>query len=425
MTEPGTTTRAGVEADTTTPGRAADTGPVAASPPQPLAGLRVVEFTHMVMGPTCGMVLADLGAEVIKIEPIDGDRTRRLLGAGSGFFHMFNRNKKSISIDLHKPAGAEVARRLAASADVVAENFKPGTMQKYGLDYASLSAVNPRLIYASHKGFLPGPYDHRTALDEVVQMMGGLAYMTGRPGDPLRAGTSVNDIMGGLFGAIGVLGALIQRGITGKGMEVQSALFENNVFLMGQHMLQYAMTGKHPSPMPARDNPWAVYDVFTVRDGQQIFLAAVSDAQWITFCDVLGFDDLKADAALATNNQRVSLRPTLLQTLRQRLAHRTADELAGLFERAGLPFAPIRRPEDLFDDPHLVATGGLAEVRLPDGDKAGETVRTTLFPITMQGQRLGVRLHPPRMGEHTRELLLAIGHEADQIDSLIAQDVVA
>ena len=251
--------------------------------PQPLNGLRVVEFTHMVMGPTCGMVLADMGAEVIKVEPIDGDRTRFLLGAGAGFFPMFNRNKKSIAIDLRNKDGAQTARELAASADVVLENFKPGTMHKYGLDYATLSKTNPRLIYVGHKGFLPGPYEHRTALDEVVQMMGGLAYMTGRPGDPLRAGTSVNDIMGGMFGAIGTLGALIQRGITGKGMEVQSALFENNVFLMGQHMLQYAITGKHPAPMPARVSPWAIYDVFTVKDGEQIFLAAVSDAQWATF----------------------------------------------------------------------------------------------------------------------------------------------
>ena len=393
--------------------------------PQPLRGLRVVEFTHMVMGPTCGMVLADMGAEVIKIEPIDGDRTRRLLGAGSGFFPMFNRNKKSIAIDLHHAEGVEVARRLAAGADVVAENFKPGTMSKYGLDYAALSEVNPRLIYVSHKGFLPGPYDHRTALDEVVQMMGGLAYMTGRPGDPLRAGTSVNDIMGGMFGAIGALGALIQRGITGKGMEVQSALYENNVFLMGQHMLQFAMTGRHPSPMPARDNPWAIYDVFTVRDGEQIFLAAVSDAQWLTFCDALGFDDLKTDPELATNNLRVVQRPRLLQTLRERLADRSADELAALFERVGLPFAPIRRPEDLLDDPHLLATGGLAEVRLPDGDKAGQTVRTTLFPITLQGRRMGVRLHPPKMGEHTRELLLELGYEAGRIDELVARSAIA
>ncbi len=398
---------------------------VAPAAPQPLSGLRVVEFTHMVMGPTCGMILADLGAEVIKIEPIDGDRTRTLLGAGAGFFPMFNRNKKSIAIDLRHPAGAGAARRLAASADVVAENFKPGTMAKYGLDYAALSAANPRLIYVAHKGFLPGPYDHRTALDEVVQMMGGLAYMTGRPGDPLRAGTSVNDIMGGMFGAIGALGALIQRGITGRGMEVQSALFENNVFLMGQHMLQFAMTGRHPAPMPARDNPWAIYDVFTVRGGEQIFLCAVSDAQWLVFCDALGFADLKADPSLATNNQRVQVRPALLATLRERLAGRGADELAALFEAAGLPFAPIRKPEDLYADPHLAATGGLADVRLPDGDKAGQTVKAPLFPLALDGERLGVRLDPPTLGAHTRELLGTVGYAAPEIDALFAQAAVA
>src|SRR6266550_5144060 len=298
----------------------------------PLGGVRVVEFSHMVMGPTCGMILGDLGAEVIKVEPIAGDNTLRLIGTGAGFFRMFNRNKKSIAVDLADPKGLEAVERLIASADVLIENFKPGTMAKYGLDYAALARDDPRLIYVSNKGFLPGPYDHRTALDEVVQMMGGLAYMTGRPGDPLRAGTSVNDIMGGLFGAIGALGALIQRGVTGKGMEIQAALYENNVFLMGQHMLQYARTGKAPAPMPARDNPWAVYDVFTVKNGEQIFLAAVSDSQWMTFCDALGFSDLRADMTLSTNNQRVERRPALLETIRKRLAVRTAAELAALFE---------------------------------------------------------------------------------------------
>jgi crotonobetainyl-CoA:carnitine CoA-transferase CaiB-like acyl-CoA transferase len=389
-----------------------------ASVPQPLQGLRVVEFTHMVMGPTCGMVLADMGAEVIKVEPVGGENTRRLVGAGAGFFPMFNRNKKSIELDLHHDAGAEAARKLAASADVVIENFKPGTMAKYGLDYASLEQVNPRLIYVSHKGFLPGPYEHRTALDEVVQMMGGLAYMTGRPGDPLRAGSSVNDIMGGLFGAIGTLGALIQRGITGRGMEVQSALFENNVFLMGQHMLQYAVTGRHPAPMPARESPWAIYDVFTVKDGEQIFLAAVSDAQWLAFCDALELSDLKADAALAKNNQRVAARPTLMPLLRERLATRPAAELADRMERAGLPFAPIRKPEDLFDDPHLLETGGLADVVLSDGERAGTTVKTTLLPITLAGERLGVRLDPPRRGADADALLHSIGYDAAGIAAL-------
>ena len=398
---------------------------ISADPALPLTGLRVVEFTHMVMGPTCGMVLADLGAEVIKVEPIEGDRTRHLLGAGAGFFPMFNRNKKSIAIDLHQPEGAALARRLAGTADVVAENFKPGTMVKYGLDYASLSQADPRLIYVSHKGFLPGPYDHRTALDEVVQMMGGLAYMTGRPDDPLRAGSSVNDIMGGMFGAIGAMGALIQRGITGRGQEVQTALYENNVFLVGQHMLQYAITGRAAAPMPDRISAWGIYDIFTVKDGEQIFLAAVSDAQWLTFCDALGLADLRDLPQYATNNLRVQGRGTLMPVLRERLIAWRAAELAALFERVGLPFAPIRKPEELYDDEHLLATGGLADITLPDGERAGQSVGTALFPFTMGGQRLGVRLQPPTRGQHTMALLAALGYNEAQVADFVARRVVA
>jgi crotonobetainyl-CoA:carnitine CoA-transferase CaiB-like acyl-CoA transferase len=390
----------------------------------PLAGVRVLEFTHMVMGPTCGMVLADLGADVIKIEPIDGDRTRHLLGAGAGFFPMFNRNKKSIALDLRRPEAVKVAQELALQADVLIENFRPGVMKKYGLDYDTLSQNNTRIIYVSHKGFLPGPYEHRTALDEVVQMMGGLAYMTGRPGDPLRAGTSVNDIMGGMFGAIGVLGALIKRGISGKGMQVQSALFENNVFLVGQHMLQYMLTGVAAAPMPERISAWALYDVFTVKDGEQIFLAAVSDNQWITFCDAMGFADLKQRPELASNNQRVELRKTLIPELRERLCDYSAAQLAEIFERHGLPYAPIARPEDLFDDPHLQQTGGLADIRVPDGRLAGQRTQVPLLPITLQGQRLGVRCSPPLLGEHTDDLLDALGYTPDQIQTLREQGVL-
>ncbi len=386
----------------------------------PLAGIRVVEFTHMVMGPTCGLVLGDLGAEVIKVETVghgrEGDATRRLLGSGAGFFPMFNRNKKSLALDLLTPEGKEAALRLIATADVVSENFKSGTMEKLGLDYASLKALNPRLIYVSHKGFLPGPYEHRTALDEVVQMMGGLAYMTGRPGDPLRAGTSVNDIMGGLFGAIGAMAALRERERTGLGQEVQSALFENNVFLVAQHMMQFAVTGKPAAPMPARISAWAIYDVFEVAGGEQIFLAVVSDTQWALFCDAFGFADLKTDERLRSNNDRVRARDWMMPLLRERLATRTAAELAAVFEHHGLPFAPIARPQDLFDDPHLQATGTLAPLTLPDG----RDTSTVLLPVTLNGQRPPLRLNPPRLGEHNAELLAGLGYDAAAIAALSA-----
>lgn len=392
---------------------------------QPLRGLKVVEFTHMVMGPMCGMVLADLGAEVIKVEPLAGDRTRHLLGVGAGFFPLFNRNKRSVRLDLHHPDGAELARSLALRADVVVENFKPGALAAYGLDAPSLRARNPRLIYVSHKGFLPGPYAQRTALDEVVQMMGGLAYMTGRPGDPLRAGSSVNDIMGGVFGALGVLAALIERGISGQGQEVQSALFENNVLLVGQHILQRAMTGQSAAPMPTRISPWGVYDVFTGCDGAQVFLSAVSDAQWATFCRAFGLADLLADPAYASNNDRVRARGVLIPLLRERLGRHTAAELSATMEAHSLPYAPIRHPDELLADPHLAATGGLAEFTLTDGPHAGEQARTPLLPITLGGQRLGASAQPPHSGAHTDAVLAELGLSADRIAALRAAHAVA
>ena len=395
------------------------------TPPKslPYDGIRVVEFTHMVMGPTCGMLLADLGAEVIKIEPLAGDNTRRLIGSGSGFFPMFNRNKKSIALDLQKPEGRELALKLIATADIVSENFKPGTMKKLGLDHATLSRLNKRLIYVSHKGFLPGPYDHRTALDEVVQMMGGLAYMTGRAGDPLRAGTSVNDIMGGMFGAIGAMAALAAREKTGEGQEVQAALFENNVFLVAQHMMQFAVTGQPAAPMPSRISAWGIYDVFTVKGGAQVFLAVVSDTQWAVFCEAFGLAELRADPRLATNNDRVRAREWLMPLLRSHLADHDPAELSAVFEANGLPFAPITRPQDLFDDPHLTATGGLAPITLSDGPRAGTTAPTVLMPLTLGGERPGIRMSPPRLGEHTRDLLAELGYGDEAIAAFQAQDI--
>jgi crotonobetainyl-CoA:carnitine CoA-transferase CaiB-like acyl-CoA transferase len=366
----------------------------------PLDGVRVIEFTHMVMGPTCGMILADLGAEVIKIEPPGGDKTRKLPGLGIGFFRSFNRNKKSVVLDINTPEGHAAAVELIGQCDVMLENFRPGLMTKLGLDYDTLSKIYPRLIYVSHKGFLPGPYEKRLALDEVVQMMGGLSYMTGPVGRPLRAGTSVNDIMGGMFGAIGVLAAMRERDTTGRGQEVQSALFENCVFLSGQHMQQYAMTHEPPPPMPSRVSAWSVYDVFTLAEGEQLFIGAVSDKQFVTLCEVLECPELAAEPQFVNNAVRVAVRPELLLRLGEILKHHRANELSPRLEAAGIPYAPIVRPDQLLDDPHLKASGGLVPMETEDG-----STEVVLLPLLMGGRRPGVRQALARVGEHTQEIL--------------------
>ena len=388
--------------------------------PLPLAGITLVEFSHMVMGPTCGMILGDLGAEVIKVEPLAGDNTRRLIGSGAGFFRMFNRNKQSIALDLATPKGREIAERLVATADVVSENFKPGLMAKHGLDYPTLSEKYPRLVYVSHKGFLPGPYEHRTALDEVVQMMAGLAYMTGPPGQPLRAGSSVNDIMGGMFGAIGVLAALRERDTTGRGQQVQSGLFENCVLLAGQHMQQFAVTGTPAPPMPGRNTrAWGIYDIFNAQDGQ-IFLAVVTDTQWPIFCNAFGLGELATDTRLDSNKKRVLARDWMIPELQRRLSAFPVAELQRRFEANGLPVAPIVRPEQLFDDPHLIQSGGLAPL-LTD---TGEETQVPTLPITLGGRRLGPRRGLPKVGADTREVLTRLGYGEADIEALAAGNVV-
>ncbi|WP_047605216.1 CaiB/BaiF CoA transferase family protein [Pseudomonas putida] len=386
----------------------------------PLDGIRVVEISHMVMGPTCGMILGDLGAEVIKIEPVRGDGTRRLLGAGAGFFRTFNRNKQCIAVDVETPEGREAVLQLIDTADVFIENFKPGRMQKLGLGYDALCQRNPGLIYASHKGFLSGPYDNRLALDEVVQMMAGLAYMTGPVGRPLRAGSSVNDIMGGMFGAIGVLAALNERHSTGRGREVQSALYENCVLLAAQHMQQYVVTGEAAAPMPNRISAWAIYDVFTFAGGEQMFVAATGEGQWHALCRVLGQTALLDDPTLGSNNDRVLQRPRLLAHLAEVFAPLDAGQLAVQLEANGIPFAPIRRPEELFEDPHLLQSGGMAELQLEDGSHTP----MPLLPLSLDGQRLQPRRAIARIGEHTRQVMRELGYSDAHIAQLCTAGVL-
>ncbi len=371
--------------------------------PQPLAGIKVVEFTHMVMGPAAGAILASLGAEVIRIEPAEGDKTRTLLGSGSGYFPMYNRHKKSVSLNLKSPEGLAAAKALAAEADVLIENFRPNALEKLGLGYDALSETNPRLIYCSAKGFLSGPYEQRTALDEVAQMMGGLAYMTGPPGKPLRAGSSVIDVTGGMFGVIGIMAALEERHRTGKGQLVQTSLFETTVYLVGQHMAQLAVTGKAASPMPARISAWAIYDVFETKD-DPVFIGVVTDALWEKFCKLFGLDALWADEALRKNNDRVLQRDRILPQIRELISGFTRDEVIARIEGSGLPFAPIGRPEDMFDDPHLAATGALEAVTLTDGTQT----RLPTLPIAFNGALVARESTLPQPGADSEAVLASL-----------------
>lgn len=390
----------------------------------PLAGVRIIEFTHMVMGPVAGLMLADLGADVIKIEPAQGDSTRTLRGSGAGYFPMYNRNKRSFCVNLKDPAGKEAVLRLLDKADVLIENFRPGTMDRLGFGYDAVKERNPRLIYCSEKGFLAGPYEERTALDEVAQMMGGLAYMTGPPGRPLRAGTSVIDVQGGMFGALGVIAALYQRQSTGKGQHVVASLYESTVFLVGQHMAQYAVTGTAAAPMPVRVSAWAIYQVFDTADGEQVFVGVVSDKQWKLLCDAFELHELAADPSLETNNARVAHKERILPVIKETFLKYTKPELMAKLEQTGLPFAPIARPEELFEDPHLVESGGLLPMTITDGPRKGEQTRLPALPLEMAGHRFGVLRDLPRRGQHSREVLAEIGYSTAEIEAMVGDGVV-
>ena len=388
----------------------------------PLDGIRVLAFTHAVMGPSAGLILGDLGADVIHVEALKGDPTRRLKGFGIGYYPYLNRNNRSVAIDIKNDDGRAVVHRLVERADVLVENFGPGTMDRLGYGYAAMAELNPRLIYCALKGFMPGPYEMRTAMDEVVQMMGGLAYMTGPPGHPLRAGSSIIDLTGGMFGAMGIITALYERRTTGKGTFIKSTLFESTAFIMGQHMAYAALVDDPVPPMPARVSAWSVYRLFETSDKSQVFVGIISDKQWLNFCEVFRRADLRDDPRLETNNQRIDERDWLLPDLQKMMGGLTKTEILTRCAKAGIPFAPIARPEDLFDDPQLNQDQGLLETTFPSGVKT----KMPRLPFRIGTHDFGIRRDPPaRVGQHTRAILAETGLAPDQIEALLSNGAVA
>src|SRR5262245_51864320 len=390
--------------------------------PRPLSGIKVLDFGHTIMGPCAGLLLADLGADVIKVEPKDGDATRRLPGFAAGFFAAYNRNKRSIAVDLKRPEGQAALRRLAQSADVLVENFAPGTIERLGCGWAELQKVNPRLIYLSLKGYLAGPYAERGALDEVVQMQTGLAYMTGPPGKPLRMGAPIIDILGAVFGIVAVLAALRERERTGRGQRVGSALFESAAFLVGTHMAGSAVTGP---PMPARKGAWGVYDVFNTSDQQQVFIAVTSDGHWQRFCEKFGFGDLSSDERLATNAARSAERERLIPELARRLTGFCLRRILEDCEAAKVPCARVNRPDDLSADPHLLAGGALLATAL-SALGGGPLVGLPTLPLEFGDRRQRPKLsrQPPRIGEHGVDVLCEAGFSPAEIQALMARGVL-
>lgn len=388
----------------------------------PLAGVRVIELGHVVMGACCSLVLADMGAEVIKIErPPTGDDTRRYQGFGVGLFHFFNRNKTSLALDLKSEDGKEILRRALIDADVFIENFGPNAVERLGFDYETCASINERLIYCSLKGFMPGPYEKRLSLDNLVQMMAGLAYMTGPSGRPLRAGASVTDILGGTFGALGILAALRERESTGRGQKVTATLFEAVTYLVGQHMAGAAISGEPLLPMPESSNPWAVYDLFVTSEGKQVCIGIVSEKQWQSFCSVFSLASLQNDLDTATNSDRLRNREALLAVIQARIGVLSMFEVVELCELARIPFGPVQRPDELFDDPHLLESGGLVETRLADG----RVVRLPKIPLRMNSHDFTLRREPPRLGEGSEEYLAALGYSEGEISRLRKTGVLA
>jgi crotonobetainyl-CoA:carnitine CoA-transferase CaiB-like acyl-CoA transferase len=391
----------------------------------PLEGTRVLELGHIVAGPTAGLILADLGADVIKIEdPIRGGDQSRSNPTGLATFYFLNRNKRSFAVNLKEPEGKELFLKFAASADVILDNYAPGVLQRLGVDYDRVSEINPRIIQCSINGFLKGPYARRPALDEVAQMMGGIAFMTGLKDQPMRIGASVTDISVATYAVIGILSALLQRTQTGRGQQLTSGLFETVVFWVGQHMASFACNGEPSVPMPVRRMGtrfrWGVFDLFRAADGKQVFIGITSNRHWETFCREFAQSELGAHPNLQNNEARTRARDWLIPRVQEIVGSYASGELMGKLEKAEVPYAPVNSPADLYDDPYLMGN----EHRLLPVEAGQKTVRLPALPFASEEFDYTVRRQPPRLGEHSREILQELGLSDTDMDRLVRNKVV-
>jgi crotonobetainyl-CoA:carnitine CoA-transferase CaiB-like acyl-CoA transferase len=381
----------------------------------PLEGLKVVEMARILAGPWIGQTLADLGADVIKLESPDGDDTRNWgppfvarADGGRGdaaYFHSANRGKKSVVVDFSTDEGRETIRKLVADADVFIENFKVGGLAKYGLDYASLREINPRLIYLSLTGFgQTGPYAHKAGYDFMIQGLAGIMDLTGEPdGQPQKIGVAFADIFTGLYGVIGIQSALMVREKTGKGQHIDMALFDCMSAVLANQALNYLVSGTPPRRMGNAHPNIVPYQVFPSSDGHLI-IATGSQAQWAKMCQVLGLDHLIDDDRFRTNADRVKNRDELAALISEKTSQRTRDDMLAELEKVFVPAGPINTVEDTFNDPQIVHRG--LRIDIPDGD--GVMVPSVRTPIMFSESSLRLERASPKLGKHTGEVVRAL-----------------
>lgn len=380
--------------------------------PPPLQGIRVIELARILAGPWAGQMLADLGADVIKVESPQGDDTRKWgppfvegkdgENLSAAYYHSCNRGKRSIALDFSTPEGAETVRRLVADADILIENFKLGGLKKYGLDYESLKAVNPKLIYCSITGFgQDGPYAPRAGYDFIVQGMSGLMSITGEPDrEPQKVGVAVTDIFTGLYSVIAMQAALRHAEKTGEGQHIDMALLDTQVSVLANQNLNYLVSGTAPNRMGNAHPNIAPYEVLPVSDGHFI-LAVGNDSQFAKFCAVIGRTELAEDPAFATNSARVANRHALRGHTVPALAGFGRAEILAALEKAGVPASPINDISQTFADPQVVARG----MRLDLDDGHGNALPSVRAPMVMSATPLAYERPSPRLGEHTEEIL--------------------